>query len=157
MVLATLPGEEHGICLQMAAIGVVAQGGRVRILGTSTPIEQIVRAAEETQARGVAVSVSLANGGVATDRELGRLRKALPADVRLAAGGEGMRGARRGSPGVTRLSALDDLNAWIRSLDDVRRQRSDRVRGGCPDRGAREGWADRPVGPTARAPPAHEL
>jgi methanogenic corrinoid protein MtbC1 len=117
VVLATLPQEHHGICLQMAAIGVVAQGGRVRMLGTSTPVEQIVQAANETQARGVALSVSLASGGVATDRELARLRKALPADVRLAAGGEGMRGPRRAPPGVTRLTALDELCAWIRTLD----------------------------------------
>lgn len=118
VLLATLPDEQHGMGLQMAAIAVVAAGGRVRVLGTNTPIEEVARAAAETRARGVAVSVSLAHGGVATDRMLGELRRLLPPDLRLAAGGEGMRGPRRGSPGVTRLLDLADLSPWVQGLDD---------------------------------------
>lgn len=117
VVLATLPEERHGMGLQMAAIGVVAGGGRVRILGTNTPIVEIVKTAAETRARGVAISVSLANGGVATDRVLAELRKQLPAEVHLAAGGEGMRGPRRTPPGITKLAELSDLAPWVASLD----------------------------------------
>lgn len=117
VVLATLPEERHGMGLQTAAIGVVAGGGRVRILGTDTPIDEIVKTAVEAHAGGVAVSVSLAHGGVATDRVLAELRKRLPPEVRMAVGGEGMRGPRRTPPGITKIADLADIAPWVMSID----------------------------------------
>jgi len=117
VLLATLPDEHHALGLQIAAAALAAQGGRARVLGTNTPIEQIVRAAQEMRVRGVAISISLSSGGVAADRLLGALRKALPPEVGLAAGGEGMRNPRRGAAGITRILDLSELGPWIVSLD----------------------------------------
>ncbi len=123
VLLATLPDEQHALGLQMAATALVAQGGRPRVLGASTPLEQIVHAAQEMRVRGVAISVSLSSGGVASDRLLAALRKALPADVGLAAGGEGLRSPRRGAPGITRILDLNELGPWVASLDEPRAPR----------------------------------
>ncbi len=118
VLLATLPEEQHALGLQMAAVAIAAQGGRARVLGSNTPIEQIVRAAQEMRVRGVALSVSLSSGSVATDRLLRTLRQALPAEFGLAAGGEGMRNPRRGAPGITRLLDWNELGPWIAGLDE---------------------------------------
>jgi hypothetical protein len=67
----------------------------------------------EADARGVGFSVSLATGGVQTDRLLGRLRKALPDRVRVLVGGAGARGVRRGARGVEYASTWEELDAWL--------------------------------------------
>jgi DNA-binding transcriptional MerR regulator len=118
VLLATLPDEQHALGLQMAATALVAQGGRPRVLGVNSPIEQIVAAAAEMRVRGVAISVSLSSGGVASDKLLAALRKALPPEVGLAAGGEGMRSPRRGAAGITRILDLGELGAWVARLDE---------------------------------------
>lgn len=118
LILATtLPGEEHRICSQMVAVALAALGARPRVLGPQMPIPEIARAAAETRAQGVALSISLATGGVTTDRRVAELRAALPDGVRLAIGGEGVRNARRAAPGVDRLLSLNDLAPWIEGLD----------------------------------------
>jgi methanogenic corrinoid protein MtbC1 len=117
VLLATLPGEQHELGLQMAATALLAAGARPRVLGPETPPEEIVRAQQECRAHAVAVSVSLASGSPATDRALARLRDALPSDVPLAAGGAGMKNARRGPPGVVKIVALAELPPWVEALE----------------------------------------
>lgn len=112
-VLATLPGETHGLGLQMAAITCVLNGVRPHVIGVDTPLDDIVAAAREFGADAVLVSVSLATGGVATDRVLADLRKRLPPRVALVAGGGGIRGPRRGPRGVVLVHGLDGLEAWL--------------------------------------------
>jgi MerR family transcriptional regulator, light-induced transcriptional regulator len=118
VVLATLPDEQHRLGLQMAALAVLAAGGRVRSLGAGMPVDEIAQAAVEAQARGVGVSVSLSSGGVATDRALAALRERLPADVRLVVGGEGMRGRALSAAGTTCLLDLAEVAAWVQRLDE---------------------------------------
>ncbi|MHC4549865.1 MAG: MerR family transcriptional regulator [Planctomycetota bacterium] len=117
VLLTTLPGESHGLGLQMAALVCVRAGARPRILGVETPHEEIARAAAEVPADVVGVSVSLSSGGVETDRALARLRERLPADVRLVVGGRGARGARRGPRGVDYVGDLDEFGAWLTKRD----------------------------------------
>jgi methanogenic corrinoid protein MtbC1 len=100
LVLTTLPEETHRLGLQMAAIVARAAGARVRILGADTPLDEITAAATELKAQVVAISVSLATGGVKTDRTLAKLRAELPEKIRLVVGGKGARGVRRGPQGV---------------------------------------------------------
>jgi len=100
-VLATLEGEDHALGLQMAALICASAGVRPVLLGRAVPVTEIVAAARETGACGVALSVSAAVAGVATDRQLAELRAALPARVVLAVGGSKARGAA-GGPGNPR-------------------------------------------------------
>ncbi len=114
VLLATLPGEMHGLGLLMAALAAALSGARPRLIGTSLPLPEIAAAAHESGAALVAVSVSLATGGVETDRMLKTLRALLPQGVRLVAGGAGARRRRGGPRGVEflpDLPAFEDLLA----------------------------------------------
>ena len=113
---ATLSGESHGIGLQAVAILCALNEVTPRILGTNTPKVEIVGAVEDTGAAGVALSVSLATGGIQTDREIAELRKLLPEHVRLVVGGRGARGARRGPRGVEYAEDLAAFETWLFDL-----------------------------------------
>ncbi len=114
IVLTTMPGELHGIGLQMAAIVAARSGWRPRVLGVNTPLEEIVRAAGETRAEAVGIGISLHTGGVESDRKLAELRAQLAPQVRLIAGGSGARGARRGPRGISYATTLGDLRRILR-------------------------------------------
>jgi DNA-binding transcriptional MerR regulator len=118
IVLATLDGELHGLGVQMAALVCAVQGLRPCLLGWCAPPAEISAAARETGARGVGIGISLANGGVQTERRVAELRLMLPAGVRLAVGGAGARSARRGARGVDYLGASgwDGFEAWLKRL-----------------------------------------
>ncbi len=116
VLLTTLPGESHGIGLQMAALVCSANRVPVGVLGVDTPLLEIVRAVNELGSRVVGLSVSLATGGVETDRVIAELRQALPADVRLVVGGDGARGIRRGPRGIEYVESLAGWDEIARSL-----------------------------------------
>ncbi len=115
IIICTLPAETHGLGLQMVGVAVAAQGVRPLILGTGTPASEIVHAVRETEAKAVAISVSLATGGVSSDRLLADLRRELPAEIALLVGGRGARGVRRGPRGITYTADLNELAAWIKA------------------------------------------
>ena len=106
VLFATLPEESHGLGLQMAAAFAALAGARASILGIDVPIAEIVAAAGDARAVAVCVSVSLARAGVATDRELAKLRSSLPDDIHLVVGGRGSRGPRRGPRDVIYFESL---------------------------------------------------
>lgn len=108
-VLAGLSGERHRLGLQLAGLVLAQSGFQVHLLGPDTPVTQLVAAAQEVQAIGVGVSVSLATGSVSSQRQLLALRQELPDGVRLLAGGHGARRLRRPIPGVTYVPRLEDL------------------------------------------------
>ncbi len=110
----TLSGEIHGLGVQLAAVASLLGGGRASILGADTPNEEIQAAVEESGADGVIISVSLATGGIETDRHVAALRKMLPDSVDLVIGGRGARGIRRGPRGVVYVDSLGDLEDWVR-------------------------------------------
>lgn len=116
IVLATLAEEEHVLGLQMAALVCALQGFQVELLGRNTPLAEIARAAETLRAGVVAISVSLATGGIETDRRLAELRRALPGSVRLIIGGAGARGVRRGPRGIEYAADFAAFEQWLRSL-----------------------------------------
>ncbi len=118
VVLATLEGEQHALGLQMAALVVAAKGLRPLLLGAGAPLDDIAAAAKESGAAGVAVGISAATAGAATDRVLGELRGRLPARVRLLVGGSQALGVRRGTRGVTYLGAqgLSAFESWLDGL-----------------------------------------
>ncbi len=121
VLLTTLPGEAHSLGVQMAACIATLEGAPVRVLGTSTPIEQIVAASKEMRADLVCLSVSLSSGGPDTDRRLAHLLRDLPSRMRLVVGGAGARGVRRGVRGVEYVETLEQLGELV--ADAVRRAR----------------------------------
>jgi len=116
VAFATLTGERHGLGLHVVALMAAMHGVQARVLGVDTPIEQIAATARESGALAVAISVSLATGGVETDRRLAELRGSLPHDVTLVVGGQGARGVRRGARGVTYVDTLDGFQDWLHGL-----------------------------------------
>jgi MerR family transcriptional regulator, light-induced transcriptional regulator len=113
VVHATLPGEPHGLGLQMSALVLAAAGCRGLFLGTDVPVPQISSLARDIGARAVAVSVSLATKGPATAGALRKLRASLPRRVLLVVGGEGAPSAR---PGIDAITDLRELDGWGRRL-----------------------------------------
>jgi methylmalonyl-CoA mutase cobalamin-binding subunit len=113
VVYATLPGELHGLGLQMAALVLAAAGCRSLYLGTDLPVQQVAELARDLAARAVAVSVSLASRGSSSTAPLRRLREGLPRRVRLVVGGDGAPAAR---PGIEVVTSLRELDAWGRRL-----------------------------------------
>jgi len=113
VALATLPGESHGLGLQLASLVLVANGLRTVNAGIQLPEDEIVSLATDAGAFAVGVSVSSASGGSGTARRLTRLRAKLPRRVRLLVGGTGAPSARRG------IDVFDDLRVlatWARRL-----------------------------------------
>jgi methanogenic corrinoid protein MtbC1 len=113
VVVASLPGESHGLGLQMAALLLAVAGCRILFLGTEVPVAQVAALAKDLNARAVAVSVSIATRGKTTTTHLNRLRALLPRRVRLLVGGEG---APRPRPGLEIMQDLGTLEAWGRYL-----------------------------------------
>lgn len=119
IVLANLEGEWHVLGLQMALYVAAARGFSPYLLGASTPDDDLVRASVDLGAAALGVSVSLATGGVETDRRLAAVREALPDDVELVVGGEGARRGRRGPRGVRYVDGLSGWDAYLAELADT--------------------------------------
>lgn len=112
VVLATLPGEAHGLGLQITALILTSRGLRVLGLGTEVPIADLVALVERTGAVAVGMSVSAASEGKAK-APLARLRTRLPRRVQMIVGGAG---APAGLTGVRALADLEDLKSWADEL-----------------------------------------
>jgi methanogenic corrinoid protein MtbC1 len=111
VALATLPGEEHGLGLQMAALTLAAAGCRILFLGTKVPVAEIVALTRTLGAVAVGLSVSRAADAISTRARVRSLRARLPPRVALLVGGEG---APTPGPGVTAIADLPALDAWAR-------------------------------------------
>jgi methanogenic corrinoid protein MtbC1 len=113
VVFATLPGETHGLGLQMSALVLAAAGCRCLYLGTEVPSAQVASLARDVGARAVAIGVSAASRGAASTATLRKLREALPRRTLLLAGGDGAPSAR---PGIDTVTGLRELDTWGRRL-----------------------------------------
>ena len=113
VVLSTLPGETHGLGLQMAALVVAFAGCRVLHLGTETPLPDMVSLTRDLGARALALSVSASSRKPRTAAGVRRLRETLPRRTALLVGGEG---APLPSPGVQVFTDLQGLDSWARRV-----------------------------------------
>lgn len=109
VVLASLPGEPHGLGLQMAALTLAVAGCRILFLGTEVPPGQMAALARDLGARALAISVSSASKGASTNQQLRRLRELLPRRAALLVGGDG---APKPSPGIEVIQDLAALAEW---------------------------------------------
>ena len=107
--LATLPGELHGLGLQMAALVFALAGWRSLILGVDTPIEQIAALTREVSIAVVALSCVEPQGS-RTAGQIRALRRRLPRKVSLIVGGSGAPAVG----GTLTLSDLAGLEGWLR-------------------------------------------
>jgi MerR family transcriptional regulator, light-induced transcriptional regulator len=109
VALATLPGELHGLGLQMAALVFALAGWQALILGVDTPIEQIAALTREVPI--VAVALSLVDpSGAKSAAEVRALRRKLGSGVSLIVGGS----SAPEVPGTVLLPDLAALDGWLR-------------------------------------------
>ena len=113
VVFSTLPGETHGLGLQMAALVVAFAGCRVLYLGTDTPVPDMVSLTRDLGARALALSVSASSPKPRTAALLRRLRELLPRRTALLVGGGG---APVRSAGVEVFADLQGLEGWARGV-----------------------------------------
>jgi cobalamin-dependent methionine synthase I len=116
LLLATLPGEQHALGLQMAALTAAIQRRRVRLLGTQCPISELLEAAFRLDAAAVGLTVAGSSAFPETALAVTELRAKLPATVQLWVGGAG--GTLLGDlpEGVLLLPTLDDLERALAAL-----------------------------------------
>jgi methanogenic corrinoid protein MtbC1 len=114
-VLAALPGETHGLGLQVAAFVAAVAGLQPHLLGTDLPVEEIASAVKTRRPAAVGVSISVSTGGAASHDRLVELRRAIPASIPILVGGAG---ARRSRPpgGCVILDDLEGMADWMRRL-----------------------------------------
>jgi methanogenic corrinoid protein MtbC1 len=108
--LATLPGELHGLGLEMAALVFALAEWRPLILGVDTPIEQVAALTREVPIAAVALSCVQPQGSRRA-AQVRALRRKLPRHVPLVVGGSG-------APDVASTVKLPDLPAldrWLRN------------------------------------------
>ncbi|HEY6078621.1 MAG TPA: MerR family transcriptional regulator [Polyangiaceae bacterium] len=114
-IICTTPaGEQHELGALLVAVLSAMRGKRAIFLGANLPAVQIAEAVRLAKASAVALSLVALNSDDA-QRELARIRKALPAAVELVVGGRGCSALKRVPAGTRVLSSLGDLEAWLDS------------------------------------------
>ncbi len=119
VALATLAGETHGLGLQMAALIAAVAGLQPHVLGTDTPVAEIVAALKARRCASIGISISASTAGAASRDQLETLRRAVPSAVPILVGGQG---ARRSHPpgGCIIVDDLKGLYEWMRRLGNTR-------------------------------------
>lgn len=117
VLLATLPGEPHGLGILMAEAMLALEGAETLSLGTQTPLADIVRAAQAFDARLVALGFTPCTPPHQIVASLAELRARLPAAVALWAGGSAPVLRRRALSGVTAVTTLTAIACELRRLE----------------------------------------
>jgi DNA-binding transcriptional MerR regulator/methylmalonyl-CoA mutase cobalamin-binding subunit len=118
VVLATLPGEPHGLGLAMVAVYIALSGAKPRIIGASTPADQIARAARALEADVVGITITPASVTEGLAEELRALLRSLPRQTRLWLGGAG---AAQVAPSRARAEVIQDWTALDAAIERARR------------------------------------
>lgn len=106
VVLCTLPGEPHTLGLQMVALYLALGASRPRLLGASTPPDQVIASAHAFGARVVGIALTAAGDLGSAKRDLQRLARSLPNSVALWLGGAG-------ASALGRLpERIDPIESW---------------------------------------------
>lgn len=115
IVVATLPGERHGLGVELVSATAALEGWSVVSLGVDLPPRDIASGARRVDADVVAVSMvnpDLIESSLVALRDL---RKALADDVRVLVGGSASArlAAAAFPPGVERIVGLADLRSAL--------------------------------------------
>ena len=111
--LTTLPGELHGLGLEMAGLVFALAGWRSLFLGVNTPIPEIAALAREVPLGAIAVSCVQRVGARAVEL-LRSLRRRVPRQIPILLGGTGTVAS---SP-ITGIHVFEDLTGLDRWLRD---------------------------------------
>ncbi len=112
-VLCTTPaGEQHELGALLVAVLIAMHGRRAVFLGANLPATQIAEATRLAKASAVALSLVNLPPDEA-QRELTRIRKAVPASIDVVLGGRGSGALQRVPSGVRVLPSLEELEAWL--------------------------------------------
>jgi methanogenic corrinoid protein MtbC1 len=110
--LTTLPGELHGLGLEMAAVVFAVLGWRPLMLGVNTPLPQIASLTREAPIAAVALSAAAPHRR-RTDLALQALRRRLARHIPILVGGAGA--PRTPRTGIEVFPDLNSLDRWIRA------------------------------------------
>ena len=119
VLLATLPGEPHGLGLLMAQAVLAQEGCRCVSLGVQAPLSDIVGAAAALRSDIVALSFTGCTNPKQIADGLTELRGKLPATVALWAGGSAPVLRRRALQGVRSMATLAEIPAALQALRDA--------------------------------------
>jgi MerR family transcriptional regulator, light-induced transcriptional regulator len=108
VLLATVPGEPHGLGLLMAEAVLALEGCHCTSLGVQTPVWDIVRAAGAVSSDVVALSYTGCTNPHQTIDGLTEMRSKLPLHIDIWAGGRAPVLQRRAVDGVRALPSLSD-------------------------------------------------
>jgi len=120
LVVATPAGQVHELGALLVGATAANLGWQVTYLGASLPAAEIAGAAQQRRARAVALSLVYPEDDPRLEGELTLLRKSLPGEVKLLAGGRAMPAYREAleKVGVLPIENLAQLGA---TLDDLRK------------------------------------
>ena len=118
VIVAAIPGENHGHAVQMLEIVGRDAGALVWNLGSNCPVESLILAAEATRSSHILLHISAANAGIKADQSVKELVEGLGSNeqkrsVELIVGGAGALRNRRGAQGATYLNDLVELRRRI--------------------------------------------
>lgn len=109
VLLTSLPPEQHSIGLLMAEAMLTVEGASCIPLGTQTPLDDIVTAAQAHHADIVALSFSSSYPEIKIAEGLKQLRLALPSTTRLWAGGAGALRLRKPIAGIQPVGSFEKM------------------------------------------------
>lgn len=115
VLLTTFPNEQHGLGLLMAEAMLVLEGAHCISLGVDTPVWDIVLGATSQAADIVALSFSLAYPAAQAVDGLNELRRSLPPQIEIWAGGGTEVLGRRLPDGVRAMSSLSAIHEGVKS------------------------------------------
>jgi MerR family transcriptional regulator, light-induced transcriptional regulator len=110
-LLASLPGDQHRLGLQMAANIIKQAGKNVVFLGPQTPIRELLRGVEHFKPEAICLSISSVMDERLVSQSLEELRLYVPEALPIIIGGKG---SPSPPPGVTRIYDLRDFYHFIR-------------------------------------------
>ena len=113
VLLATLPGEQHGLGLEMVALYLAASRATPRLLGVSTPRDQIVKAARALGADVVGLTITGTSDVGQATADLKWMLSELPRRVEIWAGGDACSRLGLHDSGLKTVPSFAELDAAL--------------------------------------------
>jgi MerR family transcriptional regulator, light-induced transcriptional regulator len=116
VLLATLPGEQHGLGLEMVALYLASMRATPRLLGVNTPRDQIVKAARALGADVVGITLTPACDIQTAVGDIKWMLSELPRRVEIWAGGEAAMRLGIEGPGLKTVTSFTSLESAIEAI-----------------------------------------